>query len=67
MAPGSLHLLGNVWGLAGLEDGDGDKVLRCLPLVTGDEMIRHSTKIMSDLVVRLVVTPPGSHHLLVRA
>ena len=65
MAQGSLHLLGNVRGWAGLQDGDGDEVLCCLPLVAGDQMIRHSTQIMSHLVVRLVITPSGSHHLLV--
>ena len=65
MAPGSLHLLRNVCGWADLQDGD--EVLGCLPLVAGDKMIRHSTQIVSHLMVRLMVTPSGSHHLLVRS
>ena len=67
MAPGSLHLLGNVWGWAGLQDGDGDEVLSCLPPVAGDKVIRHSGEIVSHPVVRLMVTPSGSHHLPVRS
>ena len=67
MAPGSLQLPGNVWGWAGLQDGDGDEVLGCLPLVAGDKMIRHYTQIVFHLMVRLMVTPSGSHHLLVRS
>ena len=63
--PGSLPLLGNVLVRALLQQGDGDKVLGLLPLVTGQEVVRHHAQIPTIFVMGLVITPSQTHWLQV--
>ena len=58
VCPDSLPLLGHLRTWADLQDGDGDKLLGQLTLVTCKEMLSHLTHVVTILVVGLVVAPP---------
>ena len=66
MAPGCFFLLGYLLVLALLQDGDGDKLLHVLSLVTGQQVGSHSTHITTFLVVGFMITPPKGHGFLGR-
>ena len=64
MAPCCLQFLGNLWVGTLLQDGDGDKVLHVLSLVTGHKVGCHPAHVPTFLMVGLMVGPPQGHWFL---